>query len=84
MLGQSDRTRLLERLKVQIKNEFTQAMHAQGLDTRYLPDAWRTLKALEERVTQHAEAITQTCEATLEELESLRQQHGIQKTFLGV
>ena len=79
-----DRKNLPEWLKSEIMSVFMQALHAQGIDTMYVPYAGKVLKALEERVTQHTKGMTQDFTATLQELESLRQQYGLKKTFLDV
>ena len=77
-----DRKNLPEWLKAQLMSELEQAIHRHGIDPQYVPFAWQALKALEERVTQHVQAIVQDFEATLQELETSRQKAGLKKTFL--
>jgi predicted component of type VI protein secretion system len=77
-----DRKHLPEWLKYQMMSELVQAIHRHGIDPRFVPYAWQVLKALDERVTQHVQAITQDFEAALQEMEISRQQAALQKTWL--
>jgi len=82
MPAKPDRANLPEWLKYRIMSELEQAIHRHGIDPMYIPYAHKALKILEERVTQHAHAITQDFEAALQALETSRQEAGLKKTFL--
>ena len=84
MPTEPDCTNLPVWLTYQIMNTFAQALQRHGIDPRSVPYGWQTLRALEERVAQHAHAITQDFEAMVPALETARQEAGLKKRCLCV
>ena len=67
-----DRHQLPVWLHYKILGELMQRLYEQDLDPQQLPDGWRALQTLQDRVTQHAQAITQDFTDTLHVLEAAR------------